>query len=78
MEDILRDRQMPTIIRAQESGWIKITCGVSQGSVLSPIMFLLYINGMVEGSNSYYTSVFADNANVSRGKTGLPKVSGRH
>ena len=35
--------------------------GVPQGSVLAPEMFLVYVNDMTEGVNSYM-SLFADNA----------------
>ena len=44
----------------ENSEWRKVICGVPQGSVLAPIMFLVYVNDMT-GINSYI-SLFADDA----------------
>ena len=38
---------------------------VLQGSVLAPIMFLIYVNDMTDGVNSYI-SLFADDAKLLR------------
>ena len=56
---------MRTVIKDQSSGWRKVTSGVPQGSVLAPIMFLVYINDMMEGVGSY-ASLFADDAKLMR------------
>lgn len=50
-------------IRDQASEWIKIILSVLQGSVLAPLMFLIYLNNMVERVGSY-TSLFASDAKV--------------
>ena len=39
--------------------------GVPQGSVLAPIMILVYVNDMIE-EVSNYTSLFADDAKLQR------------
>ena len=65
MKDFLENREMRTVIKGKMSGWRKVTSGVPQGSVLAPVMFLIYVNDMVEGVSSY-TSLFADDAKIMR------------
>ena len=58
---------MRTVVKDEKSEWREVKSGVLQGSVLAPIMFLVYVNDMTEGVSSYLI-LFADDAKLLRDK----------
>ena len=50
---LLNNREMRKVTNDQKSEWCSVISGVLEGSVLASVMFLVYINYMIEGVNSY-------------------------
>ena len=51
-------------INGYKSGISAINCGVPQGSVLGPLLFLLYINDLNQAIKSFKAHHFADDTNL--------------
>ena len=67
MSDFLQGRQMRTVVRGTASQYREVTSGVPQGSVLAPIMFLIYVNDLADKiSENIYFNMFADDAKIQR------------
>ena len=63
IESFLHNRRQRVVLNGQSSSWLSIRAGVSQGSVLGPLFFLIYINDLPEGLNSE-VKLFADDTSL--------------
>ena len=60
----LSNRKQYVSINGKSSLALDISCGVPQGSLLGPLLFLLYINDLPNTSNVLNFYLFADNTNI--------------
>ena len=59
----LTGRKQRVVIKGDLSNWCDVASGVPQGSILGPLLFLMYVNDMVEElSKSTNIALFADDA----------------
>lgn len=62
--DYLNNRQQYVILNKTNSFKSIVTCGVPQGSILGPLLFILYINDIVQASDALFPIIFADDTNI--------------
>ena len=60
----LQDREQSVFINGHESQRKIIKYGVPQGSILGPLLFILYINDFVNASDILHKVLFADDTNL--------------
>ncbi len=63
-ESYLNNRVQQCLINGQLSSPRTITCGVPQGSILGPLLFLLYINDMPDSLSHSTPSLYADDTEI--------------
>lgn len=60
----LTEREQFVQINSSYSDCTEIVCGVPQGSILGPLLFILYVNDIISSSNIFHQVVFADDTNL--------------
>ena len=65
IENWLSGRQQRVLLNGTKSGWSDVLSGVPQGSVLGPLLFLIFINSIEDDVNSTVLK-FADDLKVFR------------
>ena len=60
----LSNRGQYVSVNGYSSNQLNVTCGVPQGPVLGPLLFLIYINDLPNSSSKLSFNLFADDANI--------------
>ena len=70
----LTDKTQCVAIRDAWTNFSKVTCVVPQGSILGPLLFIIYINDIVNVSNVLEFVLFADDTNLLASREYLDKL----
>jgi hypothetical protein len=66
IQEILLGRVQRVVLGEHYSEWVQVSSGVPQGSVLGPLLFLLYVNDIPERLSSTVRLFAADDAKIYR------------
>ena len=63
LKDFFKSRKQRVILNGQHSSWRDVNAGVPQGSILGPLLFLVYINDLSNDLKSN-PKLFADETSL--------------
>jgi hypothetical protein len=70
IDSFLKERKQQVIVNGSKSGIDSVISGIPQGTVLGPVLFVIYINDLLEGTSSD-GFMFADDTKIFRKITSL-------
>ena len=63
LTDFLKDRKQRVVLNGQNSSWANVEAGVPQGSILGPLLFLIYINDLPDNLSTN-VKLFVDDTSL--------------
>ena len=60
----MSERKQFVVIHGKNSKHLPIDCGVPQGSILGPLLFIIYINDLFKASDKLHFILYADDTNI--------------
>merc|ERR1711888_245632 len=65
IESFLQDNRQRVLVSNKKSSWMPVKSGIPQGSVLGPILFIIFINDLPDNIKSSL-KIFADDTKLFR------------
>ena len=74
LQSYLGNRKQAVTISSFKSLFKEILCGVPQGSILGPLLFLIYINDLPNALESSFPIMYADDTNIFHSGTNITEI----